>query len=101
MILIECPFCGEKRPEIEFRYAGQAHLVRPKDPAILSDEEWAEYLFIRENNRGLHYERWVHQFGCGRFFDALRDTVTDKFVATYKPGDGWKDDPSTGKDRPR
>jgi sarcosine oxidase subunit delta len=36
--------------------------------------------------RGLHYERWRHLHGCGRFFNAARDTVTDKFLATYKAG---------------
>ena len=25
--------------------------------------------------------------GCGRFFNAVRDTVTDKFVMTYKAGE--------------
>ncbi|NNM62319.1 MAG: sarcosine oxidase subunit delta, partial [Steroidobacteraceae bacterium] len=29
MLLIPCPYCG-KRPEIEFTYGGQAHLVRPQ-----------------------------------------------------------------------
>ena len=37
MLLISCPYCGE-RPEIEFSYGGQAHLVRPPRPAELSDE---------------------------------------------------------------
>jgi sarcosine oxidase, subunit delta len=86
MLLIKCPYCREARPEIEFRYAGEAHIARPDDPAALSDEEWARYLFIRSNPRGQHFERWVHVHGCGRFFNAVRDTVTDKFVMTYKIG---------------
>ncbi|MEM7570002.1 MAG: sarcosine oxidase subunit delta [Pseudomonadota bacterium] len=86
MILIRCPYCGEERPEIEFEYAGQAHVMRPEDPSALSDEEWAAYLFIRENPRGAHYERWRHTHGCGRFFNAVRDTISDKFLVTYKAG---------------
>jgi len=32
-------------------------------------------------------ERWRHVHGCGRFFNALRDTVSDRILATYKPGE--------------
>jgi sarcosine oxidase subunit delta len=35
----------------------------------------------------VHAERWRHLHGCGRFFNALRNTVTDKFVTTYKVGE--------------
>ena len=84
MLLIHCPYCDEKRAEIEFAYAGEAHIARPPDPAALSDEDWTQYLFIRSNPRGRHHERWRHIHGCGRFFNAVRDTVTDKFEVTYK-----------------
>jgi sarcosine oxidase subunit delta len=87
MMLIECPICKEKRPELEFRYAGEAHIARPEDPSALSDEEWAKFLFIRSNPRGNHFERWVHAHGCAKFFNAVRNTVTDKFVMTYKCGE--------------
>lgn len=83
MFLILCPHCNEKRPEIEFRYAHEAHITRPENPSALSDAEWADYLFMRKNTRGLHFERWVHVHGCARFFNAIRDTVTDEFVMTY------------------
>ena len=32
-------------------------------------------------------ERWRHVHGCGRFFNALRDTVTRPIGKTYKPGE--------------
>ena len=38
---------------------------------------------MRSNTKGIHAERWRHARGCGRFFNALRDTPTDHFVATY------------------
>ena len=85
MLLIECPHCGV-RPELEFSYAGEAHLVRPADPSTLNDEEWAHFLFHRVNVKGLHYERWRHLHGCARFFNAVRDTATDKFLTTYESG---------------
>ena len=41
----------------------------------------------RSNPRGMHAERWRHLHGCGRFFNALRDTTNDRFAATYKIGE--------------
>ena len=86
MLLIECPWCGE-RPEPEFVYGGQAHVARPRTPAEVSAEQWTRYLYLRDNSRGVHAERWRHTHGCGRFFNALRDTATDRFTATYKIGE--------------
>jgi sarcosine oxidase subunit delta len=90
MLLIHCPYCEQALPELEFAYAGEAHIARPADPSTLSDEEWEKYLFIRANPRGRHNERWRHAHGCGRFFNAVRDTVTDKFELTYKAGEPRK-----------
>ena len=86
MLLIRCPYCGE-RPEPEFAYGGEAHIARPADPAAVSDDDWAAYLYLRTNAKGVHAERWRHTRGCGRFFNALRDTTTDRFIATYKSGE--------------
>jgi len=84
MLLIDCPYCG-KRPEIEFAYGGEAHITRA--PADATDKEWTAFLYQRGNARGEHAERWRHQRGCGRFFNAVRNTVTDHFITTYKTGE--------------
>ena len=47
MFLINCPYCGE-RDQSEFSAGGEAHIVRPKQPTELSDDQWAEYLFMRK-----------------------------------------------------
>jgi sarcosine oxidase, subunit delta len=86
MLLIHCPYCGE-RPELEFSYGGQAHIARPAHPAELGDEDWGHFLYTRANTRGVHAERWRHVRGCGRFFNALRDTTTDRFLTTYRIGE--------------
>ncbi|UCI22743.1 sarcosine oxidase subunit delta (plasmid) [Mesorhizobium sp. B2-1-8] len=86
MLLIRCPYCAAERPELEFSYAGEAHVSRPADPSALSDDEWKNFLFVRSNARGTHFERWRHMHGCGRFFNAVRDTVSDRFAMTYKAG---------------
>ncbi|QPC85771.1 sarcosine oxidase subunit delta family protein [Mesorhizobium sp. NBSH29] len=91
MLLIHCPYCDDTLPELEFSYAGEAHITRPADPSKLSDEEWRDFLFIRSNARGMHAERWRHLHGCGRFFNAVRDTVSDKFMQTYKAGEARSD----------
>ena len=85
MLLIPCPICG-LRPEAEFTYAGEAHVARPADPAAMDDHAWADFQYGRSNPRGLHAERWRHTHGCARFFNALRDTHTDVFAATYPAG---------------
>jgi sarcosine oxidase subunit delta len=86
MLLIVCPYCG-KRPEIEFTYGGQAHLARPPQPSQLDDQAWAEFLYMRANTKGVYAERWRHSRGCGQFFNALRNTTTDQFLAFYKRGE--------------
>ncbi|MGO8528644.1 sarcosine oxidase subunit delta, partial [Rhizobium ruizarguesonis] len=37
--------------------------------------------------KGLIFERWRHIHGCWRFFNAARDTVSYKFIVTYKAGE--------------
>jgi len=83
MLLIPCPFCGP-REESEFSYGGEAHIARPKNPDKLSDADWAQYLFMRDNTMGMLLERWVHSHGCGRWFNVARDTVTYQIHAVYK-----------------
>ena len=86
MLSIRCPWCGE-RDETEFAYGGQAHLAYPADPQALTDAQWGEYLFMRDNPKGMFLERWVHSQGCRRWFNAARHTLTHEIRATYKPGD--------------
>ncbi len=85
MLLIECPYCGP-RDEHEFSYGGEAHIARPKNPEKLSDEEWADYVFMRTNPKGAHRERWCHAHGCRRWFNVERDTMTHRISAVYKMG---------------
>ncbi|HEY8288428.1 MAG TPA: sarcosine oxidase subunit delta [Acetobacteraceae bacterium] len=86
MLLIPCPWCGP-RPENEFRHAGQAHIVRPPDPSLVDDTAWAAFLYMRSNTKGDFAERWRHIHGCGRFFNCVRDTVSDRIRASYKPNE--------------
>ncbi|MFQ5610015.1 MAG: sarcosine oxidase subunit delta [Woeseiaceae bacterium] len=92
MLLIECPWCGA-RAEPEFAYGGEAGIVRPQDPDLLTDAEWADYLFNRSNPRGAHNELWNHAQGCRRWFGVERDTVTCAISRSYRlVDDGSGDD---------
>ena len=86
MLVITCPWCGP-RDQSEFAYGGEAHIVRPPNPDALTDAQWADYLFMRANPKGRHLEQWGHAFGCRRWFNVERDTVTYRITASYKPGE--------------
>ncbi len=86
MFLIKCPYCGE-RDQADFSYAGEAHRKRPENPEALTDAEWADFVFMHANTKGLYAERWVHSAGCRKFFNMLRDTATDEILATCRIGE--------------
>lgn len=83
MLLITCPYCGP-REELEFRCGGQSHVIRPGPAETVSDSDWGDYLFTRDNPKGLHLERWVHSHGCGRWFNVARHTATHRIEAIYE-----------------
>lgn len=87
MFHIYCPYCEEYREEEEFHPKGQAHLQRPAEPETCSDDEWGDYLFFRDNPRGVHHELWVHSVGCRKFFNITRHTVNYAILETYKMGE--------------
>ena len=86
MLLINCPYCGE-RDQSEFTNGGEAHVARPKDPDQVNDREWSEYVFIRANPKGIYYERWVHTKKKKKWFNAVRNTSTDEILKVYKLGE--------------
>ena len=85
MLLIDCPYCGP-RAEVEFSYGNEAHIARPLQPEALDDDDWADYLFMKTNRKGVMLERWVHSHGCRRWFNVARDTVTYEILAVYPMG---------------
>jgi len=86
MLLIPCPWCGP-RNETEFHYGGQAHVKDPGQHDQVTDTQWADYVYMRENPKGWFAERWVHSHGCRRWFNVERHTVTHAFGTPYKPGE--------------
>lgn len=82
MLIIPCPHCGP-RDEIEFACGGEAHIARPLIENRISDAEFADYLFIRDNPKGVFLERWRHSAGCRKWFNLARDTVTHEIIEVY------------------
>ena len=80
MLQIPCIHCGP-RDESEFTCGGTSHMVRPG--LEQSDATWGDYLFFRDNPKGLHLERWRHTYGCGRWFNVVRHTVTHEILSVY------------------
>lgn len=81
MLILQCPYCGVTAEETEFHGGGEAHLKRFGPGS--SDEEFHGYLFEKANPKGVHFERWRHAHGCGKWFHAARDTVTLEVFGTY------------------
>lgn len=81
MLTLTCPVCGVTACETELAPGGEAHLKRFGPDS--SDDQFEEYMFLRPNSRGVHFERWRHAAGCGKWFLAARDTATLEVFGTY------------------
>jgi sarcosine oxidase subunit delta len=81
MLILNCPYCGIHCDETELAPGGEAHLTR-EGPGS-TDAAFETYLFDRKNPMGVHFERWRHAYGCGKWFLAARCTVTLEVFGTY------------------
>lgn len=81
MLTLKCPHCGIQADETELSPGGEAHLKRHGPGS--NDAEFHDYLFSRQNPRGVHFERWRHAHGCGKWFLAARCTQTLEVFGTY------------------
>lgn len=78
MQIFTCPFCGP-RAETEFHYGGDAGNLRPDGDAAA--QAWTDYLYFRNNHRGLAREIWMH-LPCREVFLMERNTVTHDVART-------------------
>ncbi|WP_375552380.1 sarcosine oxidase subunit delta [Rhodophyticola porphyridii] len=81
MLILTCPNCGLAADETELSPGGEAHLKRFGPGS--EDSDFEGYLFHRANPKGVHFERWRHAYGCGKWFLAARDTATLEVFGTY------------------
>ncbi|MEX0970681.1 MAG: sarcosine oxidase subunit delta [Paracoccaceae bacterium] len=81
MLMLNCPNCGVTAEETEFAAGGEAHLKRYGPES--ADDNFTDYMFRRKNPKGVHFERWRHAYGCGKWFHAARCTATLQVFGTY------------------
>jgi methylglutamate dehydrogenase subunit B len=74
-MLIPCPHCGT-RPVEEFTFLGDATPMRPKTNDIASMPQWQNYVYERENPRGVLSEYVHHSAGCRAWLVIDRNTDT-------------------------
>jgi len=86
MKLIPCPLNGPRNAQ-EFVNGGEVTLM--PDPNACSDAEWADYVFLEENLKGVVREWWCH-LPTNYWFIAERDTARDEILRTYPAGEIFK-----------
>lgn len=83
MKIMPCPLNGP-RNITEFVCAGEVRVM--PDPALASDGEWADYVFLEANAAAVVREWWCH-VPTSYWFIAERNTVTDEILRTYPASD--------------
>ena len=90
MFVIHCPYCQEAREEEEFHYEGEAFIARPANPEAETDESWGDYLFMKKNPKGWHWEMWAHATGCRKILVVKRNTANNIISSTFTLADARK-----------
>ena len=78
MMILNCPLNGPRNIS-EFACGGEVTEMPTADASV---REWADYVFIEKNTRGLVREWWIH-LPSSYWFIAERDTVTNEVIRTY------------------
>jgi len=81
--VLTCPHCGV-REVADFAYGGEL-TSRPTQPPTLRD--LSEYNYFRRNVAGVQREWWYHRSGCRTWFQADRDTRTNRVLRVALPGE--------------
>jgi methylglutamate dehydrogenase subunit B len=76
---IACPYCGERGNE-EFTYLGDASAARPDSGGSNATEHFTDYLYVRDNPRGVHREYWYHGAGCHSWLVVTRNTLSHEIT---------------------
>lgn len=80
MKIIDCPLNGPRNAQ-EFVCAGEVKQEPSQDAAI---DEWADFVFLENNLKGVVHEWWCH-VASSYWFVVTRDTATERIIATYRP----------------
>ena len=78
---MQCPLNGPRNIS-EFVYGGDVKTM--PNPMAAGDREWAEYLFIEDNLKGIVREWWMH-VPTSYWFIVERNTESDEIINTFPP----------------
>lgn len=81
MKIMICPLNGPRNIS-EFTYGGEVREM--PDQNTCTDQEWADYVFNKDNLIGVVREWWMHT-PSSYWFIAERHTATDEILCTYDP----------------
>lgn len=87
MKILNCPLNGPRNIS-EFLYGGE--VKTNLDPALSSDSDWAEHIFMENNYSGIVREWWLHA-ATAFWFIAERNSKTDEIVRTYPSTEIFKE----------
>jgi sarcosine oxidase subunit delta len=79
MKIMICPLNGPRNIS-EFSYGGEVREM--PDQNTCSDEEWADYVFNKDNQIAIVREWWMHT-PSSYWFIAERHTASDDIIRTY------------------
>ncbi len=84
---MNCPLNGPRNISEFICFGEVTHMPNPQE---LSDEEWADYMWMSNNTAGIVREWWCHT-ATSFWFIAERNTVTDEILKTYPASDVFKE----------
>jgi sarcosine oxidase subunit delta len=84
---MNCPLNGPRNIS-EFICFGEA--TDMPNPNELSDEQWADFIWMSNNTAGIVREWWCHA-ATSYWFIVERNTVTDEILKTYPANEVFKD----------
>ena len=80
---MNCPLNGSRNIS-EFICFGE--VTDMPNPNELSDEQWADFMWMSNNTAGVVREWWCHT-ATSYWFIAERNTITDEILKTYPASD--------------
>lgn len=86
MKILNCPLNGPRNIS-EFVYGGEVEDM--PDPDTCSQAEWAEFVFLKDNQATRVREWWCHA-ATAFWFIAERDTASDEIIRTYPANEVFK-----------
>ena len=76
---MNCPMNGPRNIS-EFICFGE--VVQMPNPKKVTDDEWADFIWMSNNTAGVVREWWCH-VATSYWFIAERNTITDEILKTY------------------